>query len=308
MLVPGGKFIMGHPNGAIGGMDGVSQRKVQVSTFLIGSTEITVGEFAAFVKATSYETTAELKGGGYYDQYGFLQQKPELNWRCDVNGEPYKSLESSYPVLYVSWLDAIHYCNWRSKVEGFKLVYHVSGETVECNWTSNGYRLPTEAEWEYAAGGGSKHNRWGGTDHTGYVLDYANIKDKDNLDIFEKLAPVGLFAPNEFGLCDMSGNVEEWCWDYYKYYPDDTTALTFAPHGPTKIDTSNLTPMSYTITIRTSDYQIEEKKLKFTSGTRIVKGGNWRSPQKMARLYARKRHYQLILNNLIGFRIARNEK
>jgi formylglycine-generating enzyme required for sulfatase activity len=144
------------------------------------------------------------------------------------------------PVVYVDWFDCVKWCNARSQQAGLTPVYYKdggftqvftngdNGTTVYANWSANGYRLPTDAEWEKAARGGLTGNRfpWGNvitesqanymaspatyfydiSTYSGYNTNYNNSPDYTS--------PVGSFAPNGYGLYDMSGNVYEWCWDW----------------------------------------------------------------------------------------------
>lgn len=114
------------------------------------------------------------------------------------------------PVMGVDWNDAVAYCNWLSKQQGLTPCYSGGGKTIKCDFSANGYRLPTEAEWEYAARGGqkSKGYLYAGSDNPDDVAWHAgNSSDQTH--------PVGLKLPNELGLYDMSGNLWEWCWDWY---------------------------------------------------------------------------------------------
>jgi len=149
---------------------------------------------------------------------------------------------ANYPVYFVSWYSAILYCNLRSINEGLTPVYSILGDpdpanwgTVPatndstwnaalCDWNANGYRLPTEAEWEYAARGGSDtpHHPFSGSDTVGPVAWYMSNSGSSS-------HPVGLKAPNALGLYDMSGNVYEWCWDEYALFDSDPANN---PHGP----------------------------------------------------------------------------
>jgi formylglycine-generating enzyme required for sulfatase activity len=124
----------------------------------------------------------------------------------------------------VTWVQAANYCNARSKAEGLQPCYNE--DTAECNFDADGYRLPTEAEWEYACRAGMESDYSFGND-TRWLGDFAWFAD--NAD--KKTHPVGQKRPNPWGLYDMHGNVAEWCNDNYgkEYYassPDKN------PRGP----------------------------------------------------------------------------
>nr|WP_218034077.1 SUMF1/EgtB/PvdO family nonheme iron enzyme [Acrocarpospora corrugata] len=108
------------------------------------------------------------------------------------------------PVTDVSWLDAIRFCNLLSRQRDLQPCYTV-GEDVACDWTADGYRLPTEAEWEYACRAGHTGVRYGELDEIAWHRDNSGGEPHD----------VATRTPNAWGLHDMIGNVWEWCWDVY---------------------------------------------------------------------------------------------
>ncbi len=119
------------------------------------------------------------------------------------------------PVEQVSWFEAVDFCNRLSRKEGLQPCYRINGSSVSCDWRADGYRLPTEAEWEYAARGGRSSNNF----------LYAGSNDPGKVAWFKGNAggathAAGSKRPNELGIYDLNGNVCEWCWDWYQedYY------------------------------------------------------------------------------------------
>ena len=207
--IDGGTFEMGST-------DGDSNERpvhnVTLSSYLICDHEVTQAE---------YET---------YCTYGGPYQPSETYGKGNNN-----------PVYYVNWYDAIVYCNVRSMKEGLTPCYKLEEETdpkkfcgpstsndswngIECDFTKNGYRLPTEAEWEIAARGGLTGNVWAGTATESELDDYAWFTTNSE----NKTHEVKKKQPNGYGLYDMSGNVWEWCWDWYDNYETNQTD----PTGP----------------------------------------------------------------------------
>jgi len=119
--------------------------------------------------------------------------------------------KENYPCVEISWYGALAFCNFLSEMEGLMPAYDYY--TWSCNWDTTSYRLPTEAEWEYAASGGVKSRKYEFSGSNNAIL--TAWYNKNSLDNTHK---VGIKSPNELGLYDMSGNVWEWCWDWYNNY------------------------------------------------------------------------------------------
>lgn len=211
ILITGGTFIMGSPEGEPWRENDERQHHVTVSDFYLGRREVTQEEYKALTGANPSRHT---------------------------RGE-------KLPVENVSWYDAVKFCNLKSTAEGLTPAYAIDGENVTWNRDANGYRLPTEAEWEYAcradgAGPFSIEPSPSWTDanyygHYPYNIEQ-NYFDTGKLDVKPGTyrgdsIPVGSFKPNAFGLYDMHGNVSEWCWDRYGAYP---SAAQADPAGPEK--------------------------------------------------------------------------
>lgn len=199
---------------------------VTVSDFYLSRYETTVAQFNKFVTATGYVTEAEKNGDSSYVFTNQWIRSGAVNWRHDCEGKRYISFtQNNYPVVHISWNDAVAYCGWLSSTE------------------HKAYRLPTAAEWEYAAGNGTEHTKyaWGNQAPSGLL---ENIRDEGSgwhegfenySDKYKFLAPVGTFSPNSLGLYDMNGNVSEWCNDWYALYtPEAQTNPQGAAAGETR--------------------------------------------------------------------------
>jgi formylglycine-generating enzyme required for sulfatase activity len=185
--------------------------EVCVDDFSIARYEVTVREFRAFVEETGYRTDAESQDGCHgWTRGGELEKRKEWNWR-----NPNFLQSENDPVVCVSWNDSQAYIKWLNEKEG------------------SNYRLPTEAEWEYAARSRGKEHQysWGNERPSGNIADETAKKELPGLEIwngyndgYPYTSPVGSFRPNELGIYDMSGNAYEWLedWqgdDYYANSP-----------------------------------------------------------------------------------------
>ena len=248
-LVPAGKFLMGSeesveqlaaafPNLELERFQALADEapvhEVRITrAFYLGRHEVTVGQFARFLALSGYqpESIADGTGGyGYNPEYdpsrtarrdAFEGRDPKYSWK-----NPGFPQGADHPVVNVTWNDAQAMASWLSRVEG------------------RTYRLPTEAEWEYACRAGTRTRYHSGDDPLS-LLSVANIFDRDaarnwtkwsdyavgGRDGFAFTAPVGSFAPNAWGLHDMHGNAWEWVSDWYgeRYYANSPAADPIGP-------------------------------------------------------------------------------
>jgi formylglycine-generating enzyme required for sulfatase activity len=190
VVIPAGEFRMGDIQGG-GDADEQPVHKATVNSFAMGKREVTVDEFRRFVEAESYKTDAERSGDGCYVWTGTtFESRAGASWRM-----PGFSQSDENPVVCVSWNDTLAYARWLSEQTGKR------------------YRLPREAEWEYAARAGSETKYWWGDD---IGENRANCSGCGGQWDGKQTAPVGSFDPNAFGLYDTVGNVLEWTCSLYE--------------------------------------------------------------------------------------------
>jgi len=261
----GGSFVMG----ARGGQSYFAEEpphEVRLPPFLAAVKEVTVAEFARFVEDSGYLTLPERSGGAWILSGGVFARKDGANWRA-----PGFAQAGDEPVACVAWEDAIAYCNWLSAREGLKPAYRRMGDEWVCDWDSGGYRLPTEAEWEFAARAGKVPKGAGdfagsaSAESSGWVLGNSESRTK----------AAGLKAPNANGLHDTVGGVFEWCWDFFgqEYY---ASSPLLSPRGPE------------------------------TGLTRVARGGSWASRPRNARSTQRYARPPEEAASYIGFRVFRS--
>lgn len=252
ILVPSGTVTMGDTRGEGYNDDQYPTHTINMSSFYLSKYELLQSQYAAVV------------GSIPDDSYG---------------------VGDYYPVYGLSWYEAIRFCNLLSLRDGYTPVYSISGTTnpavwgdvptinsptwnaVVCDWNANGYRLPSEAEWEYAARGATMTPDYiysGASSYGTVAWCMANPVNAAH--------EVGQKAPNGLGFYDMSGNTYEWCWDWYGNYPG---APQHNPHGPT------------------------------IGSYRIMRGGAWSSPFFNCSVFYRSKSNPHLVPQGLGLRLCR---
>jgi formylglycine-generating enzyme required for sulfatase activity len=317
VLVEGGTFMMGDVFGE-GEENETPVHQVTLADFYIAKYEVTVGEFRKFIQETGYKTSAEgpidpdarrkimeslggrkparqemleikrqyLKygGAGYWDaeKRVWTGYDTLINWR-----DPGFEQTDADPVMAVSPDDAMQYCNWLSGTEGLPAAYdletgglldHKGKPTVDIT-KAKGYRLPTEAEWEYAAREGGREVRFGNGKNVARSSEINFRADDGEYSYLEpggylkKSAPVASYTPNSLGLYDMSGNAWEWTGDRY---------------------------VKYSIEAQENPYTMEGEG-------HALRGGRWGGDAYEARVFHRSPWVRNDRCNNSGFRIARSK-
>jgi formylglycine-generating enzyme required for sulfatase activity len=228
--------------------------------------------------------------------------------RININPNPsqFQANQRTRPVERVSWYDALYFCNLLSIKQGLTpvyaisnidragvlgipqptttLLYAITGADVAVDWSANGYRLPTEAEWEYAARGG---------DGSPGNFIYAGSDNADDVAWFNTNSgsmthPSGTKAPNGLGIFDMNGNVMEWCWDWYgsQYYKEQLNSASYRDSNNIDID----------------------PKGPDTGSERVRRGGSWNNAVNNVRSVYRASFNPASANWVNGFRVMRYPK
>ena len=243
VLIPAGTFQMGSPTNELGRYDIEILHQVTLThSIYVQSTEVTNRQYAEMLQWASYNGYVN----GFRDNLdGSTEYLIEMSWgSCEISlsGDGYTvdAGKEDHPVLDVTWYGAVAYCDWLSLKEGLPRAYNHG--TWECNggdpYSATGYRLPTEAEWEYACRAGSQ----GAFCNGGITNLYCSPLDLrldlvgwycGNAEVWSH--PVGQKRPNAWGLYDMHGNIWEWCNDWFGAYGGDVTDPTGPDEGTNRV-------------------------------------------------------------------------
>lgn len=279
VALKGGEFSMGDPSASSKASN--PSWKPTLSPFVMSTTEVTQKQWKAVMGKLQKKDGTPINEGDEATELTFGQG-------------------DNFPVYFVSWYDALVFCNKLSMAEGKTPCYKLKDSTdpskwgdipaenstewdnVECNWDADGYRLPTEAEWEYSARGGDKYLTYSGIE--GSTVEDLKLVGwyKDNSG--NKTHEVASLEGNKNDIKDMSGNVQEWCWDWSNgKYPTEVTQdpKGAATHGVTK---------------GTSDIK------------RVVRGGFFKAPNNLCYVHYRMNGQPDSRSETIGFRVVRKGK
>jgi formylglycine-generating enzyme required for sulfatase activity len=265
--VPAGCYEMGSPLTEAERETDEHQHKVCLKAFRIGKYEVKVKEFRRFIDATHYQTLAERTTGNDRGCWALDQSDPTAPWKYRAwanwrRPNKYRDTQEDEPVTCVSWIDAEAYISWLNKATG------------------GTFRLPTEAEWEYAARAGTTTARYWGDGADATACKYANVADTGHKwangfpcdDANEWVALAGTYQPNAWGLYDVLGNVSEWTCSAYDRPYDGSESVCITDSDPA-------VPLG-------------------------LRGGSWYSGPKPVRAAYRDRNYPEVRYSFLGFRVA----
>lgn len=272
--IPAGEFDMGSPTTEVGRLTSEIPHHVKITQpFLMGIHHVTRAQFAAFVKESAYRTDAEKEGSAVAWAGDRSKTVSGATWR-----NPGFDQADDHPVVEISWNDAVAFCQWLSRKEG------------------KHYRLPTEAEWEYACRAGTRTAYFWGENPDGgngwancmdltfkekfstsnaSIIKYYASKTFNWSDNYVFTSPAGKFKPNAWGLFDMIGNARTWCADFYGPYTDREAV---DPSGPS---TGN------------------DK-----TSRRVIRGASWYSISRLCRCAYRAGLPYASRNATLGFRVC----
>jgi len=251
--IPAGSFVMGSPPSESGRFDTEGpQHKVAIKAFALGKYDITSEQFLTFLRDTAYQPAP-------------CNPLLDMGWRSPGRGKaspPYDADTPHWPAVCLDWRDAQRYIEW--------LNAEVRKERPGTARPTGPYRLPSEAEWEYAARGGTQSRFWWGDE---FQPGTANCKNCTDVAAAEQPVKVGSFKPNPFGLYDMGGSVDQWvedCWHKsYHGAPSDGSAWVDAD-----------------------------------CGSHVIRSGSWRNDQRYVRSANRDSYDTNVRYPTHGFRVA----
>jgi formylglycine-generating enzyme len=254
--IPRGTFMMGNPDAKGSSDEGPAHKVTLTKDFWIGTTTVTVGQFRHFVETTGYVTEAEHGNIGIFVKRDDAGPQKYLNWRNP--GIPKYTQTDAHPVVGISWKDIQQFLAWLNERES-------AHGKVPAGYV---YRLPTEAQWEYAARAGTTGELENPGEHAWYVENSGGVPH-----------PVGTKKPNAWGVYDMYGNVWNWVHDWYGQYPSEPVV---DPEGPaTQASPEIVRPL------------------------REMRGGTWNDPTGHGLSPANRwGTWGLFASNWVGFRIA----
>ncbi len=262
VLIHGGEFTMGSPEGEFLRGSDEAQHQVWVSDFSLCRYAVTVAEFRRFLEASGYGTDVSKSPIRFINRHYRENVDNGVNWFKGVSGRMLPKSEDNHPVVHVNWHDAVAYCQWLTEKTG------------------QAFRLPTEAEWEYACRAGTTTPF-----HTGEKLttlqanhNKNNSYHKHRNKVYQQnTVPINYFSPNASGVYNMHGNVWEWCSDWYggSYYNECKSKGTVAnPEGPE------------------------------TGLVRVLRGGGWDCDARLCRSAYRFNSRPYLRENCVGFRLV----